>query len=180
MLNQKLFDDISARVQEMINQTPARDLQKNLRATLQSVFGRLDLVTREEFDVQQEVLARTREKLNRMELRLAELERMALGPSAVILAPDGGPFEEHTPQGPAAPSGGAWIAEATGPGTARAGAAPIADVIDPFAAEPGGRPVAPESPPVTGPSVIEISPGASGQPAARKASPDDAQLGPAD
>ncbi|UCD70169.1 MAG: accessory factor UbiK family protein [Betaproteobacteria bacterium] len=55
--------------------TPVEDVQKNLRALLSSWFARLDLVTREEFDVQQAVLQRTREKLLQMETRVAELER---------------------------------------------------------------------------------------------------------
>jgi len=51
-----------------------KDLEKNFRSVLQSGIGKLDLVTREEFDVQQAVLARTREKLEALELRLQELE----------------------------------------------------------------------------------------------------------
>ena len=52
----------------------AADLEQNLRVLLQSAFGRLDLVTREEFDVQREVLARTRQKLTELEARVAALE----------------------------------------------------------------------------------------------------------
>lgn len=58
----------------MIAASPARDIEKNLRALMSSSFSRLDLVTREEFDIQQEVLQRTREKLTQMEARVAELE----------------------------------------------------------------------------------------------------------
>ena len=50
------------------------DLERNFKALLQSAMGRMDLVTREEFDVQVAVLARTREKLEALEARLAELE----------------------------------------------------------------------------------------------------------
>jgi len=50
------------------------DLEKNFRSVLQSGIGKLDLVTREEFDVQEAVLARTREKLEALEVRLQELE----------------------------------------------------------------------------------------------------------
>ena len=50
------------------------DLQKNFRSVLQSGIGKLDLVTREEFEVQEAVLARTREKLQALELRLKKLE----------------------------------------------------------------------------------------------------------
>ena len=72
MLNPKLLDDISARVSALLANTPAADVEKNMRALLSSLFGRLDLVTREEFDVQREVLARTREKLGQLEARVAQ------------------------------------------------------------------------------------------------------------
>lgn len=74
MLNPKLLDDVSARISALMANTPAADIEKNLRALLSSFFGRLDLVTREEFDVQREVLTRTREKLGQLEARIAELE----------------------------------------------------------------------------------------------------------
>jgi hypothetical protein len=51
------------------------DIQRNLRAALEAGLGRLDLVTREEFDVQAAVLARTREKLERLEAEMAALEQ---------------------------------------------------------------------------------------------------------
>jgi BMFP domain-containing protein YqiC len=56
-------------------QSPAADLEKNVRALLTSFFARLDLVTREEFDIQRQVLLRTREKLARLEAQIAEIER---------------------------------------------------------------------------------------------------------
>lgn len=74
-MDSKTIDDISRRVDELIANTPVEDVQRNLRALLSSWFARLDLVTREEFDVQQAVLQRTREKLSQMEARVAELER---------------------------------------------------------------------------------------------------------
>ena len=79
MLNPKLLDEISARVSALLANTPAADVEKNMRALLSSLFGRLDLVTREEFDVQREVLARTREKLGQLEARVAELRGRAIG-----------------------------------------------------------------------------------------------------
>lgn len=51
------------------------DLEKNFRSVLRASLARLDLVTREEFEVQEAVLARTREKLEALEARLAELEK---------------------------------------------------------------------------------------------------------
>jgi len=74
MLNPKLLDDVSHRVNALLANTPAADIEKNLRAMLGGFFGKLDLVTREEFDVQREVLARTREKLAALEIRVAQLE----------------------------------------------------------------------------------------------------------
>ncbi|MDN0077272.1 accessory factor UbiK family protein [Crenobacter sp. SG2303] len=74
MLSQKLFDEISAKISETIAASPAKDLEKNVKAMMASTFSRMDLVTREEFDVQQEVLVRTREKLEALEARLAQLE----------------------------------------------------------------------------------------------------------
>jgi ubiquinone biosynthesis accessory factor UbiK len=74
-MDQKILNDINERMREAFAQSPAADLEKNLRALLASFFARLDLVTREEFDVQRQVLLRTREKLTRLEAQLAELER---------------------------------------------------------------------------------------------------------
>lgn len=73
-MDTKFLDELNRRVSELIAASPARDIEKNLRALMSSSFSRLDLVTREEFDIQQEVLRRTREKLTRMEARVAELE----------------------------------------------------------------------------------------------------------
>lgn len=75
MLPNKLLDEINAKVSEAIAASPAKDVEKNLRATLTGLLGKLDLVTREEFDVQAQVLARTREQLGSLEKRLAQLER---------------------------------------------------------------------------------------------------------
>ena len=80
MLNQKIIEEVTAKLKEVFGQSPAADIEKNLRASLQSVFTKLDLVSREEFDVQQEVLLRTREKLEALEAKVAELEKKA--PSA--------------------------------------------------------------------------------------------------
>jgi BMFP domain-containing protein YqiC len=74
MLNPKLLEELALRVSSLLASTPAGDIEKNLRAVLTSAFGKLDLVTREEFDVQREVLVRSREKLDQLEGRVAELE----------------------------------------------------------------------------------------------------------
>ncbi|MHB1233189.1 MAG: accessory factor UbiK family protein [Burkholderiales bacterium] len=75
MLNQKLIEEVSARLKDAFSQSPGADIEKNMRAVLQSVFAKLDLVTREEFDVQQAVLLRTREKLTQLEAQVAALEK---------------------------------------------------------------------------------------------------------
>lgn len=75
MAETKLFEELDRRMKEVLAQSPAKDLEKNLRALLTSAFSRLDLVTREEFDVQRELLARTRSKLAELEAKLDELER---------------------------------------------------------------------------------------------------------
>lgn len=80
MLNPKLLDEMSARVSSLLAATPAGDIEKNLRAALAGVFAKLDLVTREEFDVQREVLSRTRAKLEALEARAAELEARSKKP----------------------------------------------------------------------------------------------------
>lgn len=82
MLNTKTLDEISARISEIIAASPAKDIEKNARALLASAFARLDLVTREEFDVQVAMLARTREKLTALEARVAALEASSRTPGA--------------------------------------------------------------------------------------------------
>ena len=74
MLGKKVFDEISGKLGEVLAESPAKDVEKNLRAVLQGVFAKLDLVTREEFDVQQAVLLKTRAKLEALEAQVAALE----------------------------------------------------------------------------------------------------------
>ncbi|QYZ66203.1 MAG: hypothetical protein OI74_17030 [Gammaproteobacteria bacterium (ex Lamellibrachia satsuma)] len=77
MLDPKLIDDLAERLAGSVPggiQILQDDLEKNLRATLEAGLAKLDLVTREEFDVQSAVLLRTREKLDRLEAIIRELE----------------------------------------------------------------------------------------------------------
>jgi BMFP domain-containing protein YqiC len=74
MLDTKFLDDIGNRINRLIQESPAGDLEKNMRAMLQSAFSKLDLVTREEFDTQTQVLQKAREQLLALEARVAELE----------------------------------------------------------------------------------------------------------
>ena len=68
------LDQLAQKLGEVFKQSPARDLEQNIRDGISGWLGKLDLVTREEFDVQSEVLTRTREKLTQLETRLKELE----------------------------------------------------------------------------------------------------------
>jgi BMFP domain-containing protein YqiC len=77
MFKDKFFEELSAKWAEVLAKSPVKDIEKNLKAMMMSVFDKLDLVTREEFDVQQEVLLHTREKLTALETRMAELERLS-------------------------------------------------------------------------------------------------------
>lgn len=79
MLKQKLVAEMAGKVSEVLAVSPARDMEKNLKASLSAWMSKLDLVTREEFDVQAQVLARTREKLVELEARLASLESASPG-----------------------------------------------------------------------------------------------------
>jgi ubiquinone biosynthesis accessory factor UbiK len=79
-MNPHALNELGDRLRTLFAQSPAADLEKNMRALLASFFARLDLVTREEFDVQRQVLLRTREKLERLEARVAELEQAAASP----------------------------------------------------------------------------------------------------
>jgi BMFP domain-containing protein YqiC len=74
MAETSLLEDLSARISEFLAASPAKDLEKNLKALLTAAFARLDLATREEFEVQAEVLARARAKLAELEQRVVELE----------------------------------------------------------------------------------------------------------
>jgi BMFP domain-containing protein YqiC len=72
MAETSLLEDLSARISEFLAASPAKDLEKNLKALLTAAFARLDLATREEFEVQAE--ARARAKLAELERRVVELE----------------------------------------------------------------------------------------------------------
>jgi len=74
MADRKLLDEINERMRSVLAQSPAADIEKNLRVMLGAWFSRLDLVTREEFDVQREVLRRAQDKVAQLEARLAEIE----------------------------------------------------------------------------------------------------------
>ena len=68
------FTDLQNKINQAIENSPAKDIEKNVKAMMTQGFAKLDLVTREEFDVQAQVLAKTRSKLEALEVRVAELE----------------------------------------------------------------------------------------------------------
>lgn len=77
-MDPKILDDIARQLASAVPADFKRlqdDLQKNFRVILDSAFSRMSLVTREEFDAQQSVLSRTREKLEALEQRLREMEK---------------------------------------------------------------------------------------------------------
>ncbi len=78
MIDPKKFDEIADTITRALPPGLLQmrdDAEKNIRAAMTSTFNKLDLVTREEFEVQSKVLLRTREKLEALELRVAELEQ---------------------------------------------------------------------------------------------------------
>ncbi len=71
----RLIEEVNARLSELLAASPAQDIERNVKALVASALERFELATREEFDVQAKVLARTREKLAALEARVAELEQ---------------------------------------------------------------------------------------------------------
>lgn len=81
----RAFDELQARISELLEASPAKDIERNAKAFMASTFSRLNLVIREEFDIQAKLLARTQEKLAALEARVAALEaqlRQDAGPPA--------------------------------------------------------------------------------------------------
>ena len=97
MNNSNFFSDLQGKINQALESGPAKDIERNVKAAMTSGFAKLDLVTREEFEIQSQVLAKTRSKLEALELRVIELEaRLAGGASATATA--------STPAAGAAPS----------------------------------------------------------------------------
>ena len=85
MTRSTFFNDLQSKIGQVFENSPAKDLEKNMKAMLSQGFSRLDLVTREEFDVQAQVLAKTRAKVDALEARLTE----DLGPVRMVLHDSG-------------------------------------------------------------------------------------------
>lgn len=75
MLDPKILEDFGNKMSALLANSPAKDIEKNAKALLGGLFGKLDLVTREEFDIQAQLLARTRERLQALEARVEALEK---------------------------------------------------------------------------------------------------------
>ncbi len=76
MEKKQFFEDLSNKIREVAQNSPLTDLDKNIHALLKGALTKLDLVTKEEFDVQADVLRLTRQKLDELEKKLAELEAL--------------------------------------------------------------------------------------------------------
>ena len=74
MIDERIFEELRQRIDEALRNSPAQDIEKNLRALLNAWFDRLDLVVREDFEVQKKLLERAQAKLAELEARIAELE----------------------------------------------------------------------------------------------------------
>lgn len=76
MISTQFFEDLSNKIREIYKTSPASDMDKNIHALLQGAFSKLNLVSRDEYDVQAELLRVSREKLDALEKKLVELEAM--------------------------------------------------------------------------------------------------------
>ena len=76
MLNTEKLNEISNKIKEVVGSSPLGNVEKNMHALLKSVFTKMELVSREEFDVQTEVLRNTRQKLGQLEVKLVALEAL--------------------------------------------------------------------------------------------------------
>jgi BMFP domain-containing protein YqiC len=79
MTDKTLFEDLSERINEALRNSPAQDIEKNLRVLLASWFDRMDLVMREDFETQKKLLEQAQAKLAALEARVSQLERGAGG-----------------------------------------------------------------------------------------------------
>lgn len=83
MLSKNVLDEISSKVNAILASNPAKDIEKNIHAVLMGVFSKMDLVTREEFAVQQEIVKRMRIRLAELEEKVQKLEQQAY-PSTIV------------------------------------------------------------------------------------------------
>ena len=134
MSNSNFFSDLQGKINQALESGPAKDIERNVKAAMTSGFSKLDLVTREEFDIQAQVLAKTRSKLEALELRVSELEaKLGAGSST-------------TPSATSAAGASAPSTTSGGSAIPMPGAAPSATA--PF-------PAAPEDPTIVVPPTLD-------------------------
>lgn len=75
MVDKKTIQGISKKIKNIVSDSPISDIEENINALLKGMFTKMDLITREEFDVQTGVLKKTREKLENIEKKLSEIEK---------------------------------------------------------------------------------------------------------
>ncbi len=75
-MNAQILNELSIKIRDIVDSSPVGDAEKNIRALIQGAFTKMELISREEFDVQTEVLRQTRAQLTLCEERLAELESL--------------------------------------------------------------------------------------------------------
>lgn len=76
MISTHFFEELSKKIKDIYQTSPASDMDKNVHALLQGAFSKLNLVSRDEYEVQADLLRVSREKLDALEKKLAELEAM--------------------------------------------------------------------------------------------------------
>ncbi|MFT5589635.1 MAG: BMFP domain-containing protein YqiC [Bradyrhizobium sp.] len=74
MNKSNFFNDMQSKISQAIENSPAKDIEKNVKAMMSQGFSKLDLVTRDEFDIQAQVLEKTRTRLEALEIQVAALE----------------------------------------------------------------------------------------------------------
>lgn len=74
-MQQQIFEQINSQLGSMLENSPFKDMEKNMKAIIMAIFSKLDLVTREEFDTQQKVLLATRKKLEELEFIVKEIQK---------------------------------------------------------------------------------------------------------
>ena len=72
---QRIAEEMQNKVGDAIRNSPAQEIEKNVRTMMNQGFQKMDLVTRDEFELQAKVLSKTREKLEALELKVAEMEK---------------------------------------------------------------------------------------------------------
>ncbi|MCC2644349.1 MAG: phosphoheptose isomerase [Burkholderiales bacterium] len=77
MIKSNILDQVNEQVSKAISNSPFTDVEKNLKSIVIAILNKLDIVTREEFDTQQKVLAATREKLEKLEQQLEKFKQQA-------------------------------------------------------------------------------------------------------